>query len=98
MNMHRHCCRGVAVLTLVLLSFRTTASAYRDDYLNATLVYRTVDRGTTEFENWFDLELPCSELKFLRYDLSVDYGITYHFVLSVLIALDTARDCVNYGR
>jgi hypothetical protein len=86
------------VLALFLLSFRASASAFRDDYLNETLVYRTVDRGTTEFENWFDLEQPRSESKFFRYALTLEHGVTDHFMLSALIALDTARDGFNYGR
>ena len=98
MNKHRHCCRQVAVLALFLLSFRASASAYRDDYLNETLVYRTVDRGTTEFENWFDLEQPRSESTFFRYALTLEQGVTDHFMLSALIALDTVRDGFNYGR
>lgn len=98
MNTHGHCCRGVAVLALFLLSFRGTASAYRDDYLNETIVYRTVDRGTTEFENWFDLEQPRSESKLFRYDLTLEHGVTDHFMLSALIALDTAHDGFNYER
>jgi hypothetical protein len=98
MNTQRQCCRRAAVLALFLLSVRTTASASRDDYLNETLVYRTVDRGTTEFENWFDLEQPRSESKFFRYDLALEHGVTDHFMLSALIALDTARDGFNYGR
>ena len=97
MNTRRHCCRKIAVLTAFLLSFRATASAYRDDYLNETLVYRTVDRGTTEFENWFDLEQPRSESTFFRNALTLEHGVTDHFMLSALIALDTARDGFNYG-
>jgi hypothetical protein len=98
MNTHGHCCRGVAVLALFLFSFCATASAYRDDYLNETIVYRTVDRGTTEFENWFDLDQPHSESKFFQYDLTLEHGVTDHFMLGALIALDTARDGFNYGR
>jgi hypothetical protein len=98
MNTQGHCCRVVAVLALFLLSFYVTASAYRDDYLNETIVYRTVDRGTTEFENWFDLEQPHSESKFFRYDLALEHGVTEHFMLGALIAFDTARDGFNYGR
>ena len=86
------------MLALFLFSFRASASAYRDDYLNETLVYRTVDRGTTEFENWFDLEQPPSESTFFRYALTLEQGVTDHFMLSALIALDTARDGFNYGR
>jgi hypothetical protein len=98
MNTHWHCCRQVAVLALFLLSFGATASAYRDDYLNETLVYRTVGRGTTEFENWFDLEQPRSESSFFLYDLTLERGLTDRFMLGALIAFDTARAGFNYGR
>ena len=73
------------MLALFLLSFRGTTSAYRDDYLNETIVYRTVDRGTTEFENWFDLDQPRSESKFFQYDLTLEHGVTDHFMLGAVV-------------
>jgi hypothetical protein len=98
MNTHRHAGRQVALFALFLLSFRPTASAYRDDYLNETLVYRTVDRGTTEFENWFNLERPRSESSFFLYDVTLEHGVTDHFMLGALIGFDTMRGDFNYGR
>jgi hypothetical protein len=98
MNTHRHGSRGLAPLALFLFGFCATASAYRDDYLNETIVYRTVERGTTEFENWFDLEQPPSESSFFLYDLALEHGVTDHFMLGALIGFDTARGGFNYGR
>ena len=98
MNTHRHSSRQFGLLALFLFSFCATASAYRDDYLNETIVYRTVERGTTEFENWFDWEQPPSESTFFLYDLTLEHGVTDHFMLGALIGSDTARGSLNYGR
>lgn len=43
---------------LLLLAIWSTlpsvSFAHKDDYLNETFVYRTLDRGELELEYWFD--------------------------------------------
>jgi hypothetical protein len=74
------------------------AWAHRDDYIDETFVYRTVDRGATTVENWFDFREPRHDADFFRYNLALEHGITDHFMLNALVALDTARDGFNYSR
>lgn len=98
MTKNRHIREAVAIAGLLLFSFRPAALAHRDDYLNETLVYRTVDRGVTEFENWFDLDQPSSESAFFGHNLEIEHGVSDHFTLSALVAFDSARHGFNYGR
>jgi hypothetical protein len=98
MSKNQHTREAVAIAVLVLFAFRPAALAHRDDYLNETLVYRTVDRGVTELENWFDLDQPRSESAFFQHTLDIEHGVSDHFTLSALVGFDSARRGYNYGR
>jgi hypothetical protein len=96
MSKNQHIREAVAIAASVLFAFRPAAFAHRDDYLNETLVYRTVDRGVTELENWFDLDKPRGESAFFRDNLDIEHGMTDRFTLSALVVFDTARQGFNY--
>jgi hypothetical protein len=96
MSKKQHSSEAIAIAALLLFAFPTAALAHRDDYLNETLVYRTVDRGVTEFENWFDLNHPPGESAFFRDNFDIEHGVTDRFTLSALVALDTSRHGFNY--
>ena len=68
--------------------------AHKDDYIDETLVYLTVERGDWELEYWFDLgTLPSidnqeAQLDFIRHNLAVEHGITDHLMLDSRLTLD----------
>lgn len=70
---------GLAVLLGLLLP--GTALAHRDDYLDETLVYLTLDRGEVEVEYWFDYGWGTSGSEdFLRHNVANEWGFTNHWM------------------
>jgi len=71
--------RLLAILLLPLILCAREASAHRDDYLNETDVYLTLERGELETEYWLDrVWLPAAE--FNRHNAAVEWGITDHWM------------------
>jgi hypothetical protein len=87
MNKKRLCCRQVAAVALLFLSFRVTAFAHREDYIDETLVFQTVEEGAIEPEAWFDYgHRP--EGDFTRYNAALEYGITDHLMFDGRVTID----------
>lgn len=71
--------RSLAILLLPLVFCAPEASAHRDDYLNETVVYLTLERSELEAEYWLDRAwLPTAE--FNRHNAAVEWGITDHWM------------------
>ena len=74
--------RGLTVLALVFVTLTSTVWAHKEDYIDETLVYLTLDQGEFEPEYWFDYgHRSDSGLDFMRHNLSAEYGITDHWML-----------------
>lgn len=67
----------VAAVFSVISLLPAVLYAHKDDYLNETFVYRTVDRGELELEYWFDYhQLTRLETGHYQHTLSAEYGFT----------------------
>ncbi|MDD5688124.1 MAG: hypothetical protein PHE88_09880 [Elusimicrobia bacterium] len=72
--------RGVVLLLLILSVDK--AYAHRDDYLDETLVYLTLERAEVETEYWFDYGNNRQNANnFLRHHAAVEWGITDHWMV-----------------
>lgn len=65
---------------LFLLLCASGAFAHREDYIDETLVFVTLDRGEIEPEYWFDVGSVDSD-QFTRHHLALEYGITDHWMI-----------------
>lgn len=65
---------------LFLLLCSSRALAHREDYIDETLVFLTLERGEIETEYWFDAGRDDSD-RFLRHHLALEYGITDHWMV-----------------
>jgi len=65
---------------LFLLLFSSIAFAHREDYIDETLVFATLDRGEIESQYWFDAGSEDSD-RFTRHDIALEYGITDHWMI-----------------
>src|SRR5262245_34900304 len=76
-----------AALFLLLFCAPRRGFAHKDDYIDETLVFVTVERGEWELEYWFDLgwisngdgEMPHQD--FTRHNFAVEHGLTDHLML-----------------
>lgn len=75
--------RKILLLSLVVAALRPTISfAHREDYLDETLVYQTLERAEFEPEYWFDFGWQRdTDTDFMRHHLSAEYGITDHWMI-----------------
>ena len=83
--------KNIRPLTLVSLSifflgFSKSALAHRDDYIDETLVYLTLEKKEIEPEYWFDFGYKHDEdadknIGFLRHNFALEYGITDHWMV-----------------
>src|SRR5215472_9784610 len=75
------CVRAVRLLVIglsVLLARMTLA--HREDYIDETLVFQTVQQHAVEPEYWFDYGTrPGTD--FTRHHVALEYGITSHLML-----------------
>ena len=66
--------------------------AHREDYLNETLVFLTLERGELEPEYWFDFGYQVDEnLYFYRHNVAVEYGITEHWMIDARTTFENVR-------
>lgn len=67
-----------AAALLALLAFPSTAAAHRDDYLDESLVFVTLESGEVEAEYWFDYGQAegGADASFVRHNAALEYGIT----------------------
>ena len=76
----------ISILLIFFLSFSKSALAHRDDYIDETLVYLTLEKKEIEPEYWFDFGYKHDEdadknIGFLRHNFALEYGITDHWRL-----------------
>lgn len=85
----RHAYGEVTVVTLLLLSFSATALAHREDYIDETLVFQTVEEGVIEPEYWFDYGHRGEDDKyFQRHNFATEYGVTHYFMIDGRVTVD----------
>ena len=65
---------------LFLLFCSSTTFAHREDYIDETLVFATLDRGEVESQYWFDVGSEDSN-QFTRHHIALEYGITDHWMI-----------------
>ena len=89
------CC--VISILCALLSISKTALAHREDYIDETLVYVTLEKGETEPEYWFDFGRkpdkseeanPGSKENFIRHSLALEHGITDQWMIDGRVTLE----------
>jgi hypothetical protein len=64
-----------------------TALAHREDYIDETLVFQTLEEHTVEPEYWFDYGTR-PEGDFTRHNVSLEYGITDHLMVDGRATID----------
>src|SRR5439155_1532865 len=68
------------VLDLTLTHYNAMLNAHREDYIDETLLFLTLERGKSEPEYWFDIGRDDSQ-RFMRHHLALEYGITDHWMI-----------------
>ncbi len=69
--------RVLGMLLITVLLCVREASAHRDDYLNETLVYTTLEQSELEAEYWFDYGRQSGgHGDFSRHSTAIEFGIT----------------------
>ena len=69
--------RIFAILLILVVLHARQASAHRDDYIDETLVYLTLERSELEAEYWFDYGKRSGERSdFYRHNTAFEWGIT----------------------
>src|SRR5215831_15096660 len=56
-------------------------SAHRDDYINETFVFQTLEAHEFEPEIWLDAGTQGPEGSFWRYAAAFEYGVSHHFMV-----------------
>lgn len=70
---------------------------HKDDYLNETFVYRTLDRGELELEYWFDYHsLAPLGTGHYQHTLSAEYGITGLWMADIALNYSDLRTSHSY--
>ncbi len=84
-NMNRHYLNlgawvGIVFFLFIMSPFQ--AHAHRDDYLDETLVYLTLEKTELEAEYWFDYgkDDEASD-HFFRHNAAIEWGITDHWMV-----------------
>jgi hypothetical protein len=63
--------------------------AHREDYIDETLVFQTVEQGAIEPEYWFDYGYRGdSDQYFERHNIALEYGLTQHLMMDSRITFD----------
>lgn len=76
----------LAVFLLGTVVWVPGASAHKDDYLNETFVYRTLDKGEVELEFWSDVFVPRHGTDpRASYFATVEWGVTDGFMVDAAV-------------
>ncbi len=86
MNWRRMRAVQLLVMCLSLLPARITL-AHREDYIDETLVFQTLEEHAVEPEYWFDYGTR-PEGDFTRHNVSLEYGITDHLMVDGRATVD----------
>ena len=80
----------LATVLALLLMIPMSANAHKDDYLDETLVYLTLEKGEIEAEYWFDYGSQSkSSIDFIRHNLAMEWGITDHWMVDGISSIKT---------
>lgn len=72
---------------LLLLLMLSSALAHREDYIDETFVFQTLEEHALEPEYWFDVgHRPGSD--FNRHNVALEYGITDHWMIDGRATVD----------
>ena len=96
----------ISVLFIFLLSFSKSALAHRDDYIDETLVYLTLEKKEIEPEYWFDFGYKHDEdanknIGLLRHNFALEYGITDHWMVDgrgTIKNMEDKKTVIDSGR
>lgn len=90
------------MLLLAVVLYTQEASAHRDDYINETLVYLTLERSELEAEYWFDLGRPSGDGgDFTRHNAALEWGKTDHWMVdgrATIVSKDGERTNFDSAR
>jgi len=85
------CLPSATVITLACIA--QSAQAHRDDYLDETLVYETVERSEVEAEYWFDYGSSSgSSDPFFRHNFALEAGVSDHWMVDARATIETPDD------
>ena len=88
--------RSIISVWLFLTLCASTVYAHREDYLDETLVFVTLERGELEPEYWFDMGRD-DFVPFMRHHLALEYGITNHWMVDARVtALHERSDGLDF--
>lgn len=88
--------RSAIAACLVLIAAAPPAFAHREDYIDETLVFVTLEKGALEPEYWFDAG-HAGPGNFTRHNLALEYGITEHWMVDARgTFLDDAADGFHF--
>lgn len=82
---------GILVLSSIIPAYQ--AQAHRDDYLDETLVYLTLEEAELEAEYWFDYGKDREESHyFFRHHAAIEWGLTDHWMVDGRSTMKSERD------
>lgn len=94
--MHSWGWKGVSILSILIL-LPSLAQAHKDDYLNETFVFQTLDRHEAELEYWFDYhDMTGAGAGHYQHTLSTEYGITDCWMADVALNFSNLREAQSY--
>ena len=76
----------IGVLLIFLCNYSSPLLAHREDYIDETLVYETLEKGEVEPEYWLDFGYESDtdsdkNIGFLRHNFALEYGLTQHWMI-----------------
>ncbi len=88
-SLPRHALFALAAAVIQLLN-APPASAHRDDYLDETLVYLTLEQGELEAEYWLDFGFrPTPAKDFVRHNVALEWGISDRWMIDSRASIES---------
>ncbi len=86
----------IGLLLIFLCSYSSPLFAHREDYIDETLVYETLEKGEVEPEYWLDFGYESDtdsdkNIGFFRHNFALEYGLTGHWMIDARSSIKTAR-------
>jgi len=86
----------IGILLIFLCSYSSPLFAHREDYIDETLVYETLEKGEVEPEYWLDFGYKSDadsdkNIGFLRHNFALEYGLTQHWMIDGRSSIKTAH-------
>ena len=87
----------IGILLIFLCSYSNPLFAHREDYIDETLVYETLEKGEVEPEYWLDFGYESNtdsdkNIGFLRHNFALEYGLTQHWMIDGRGTIRNMRD------